>query len=458
MSSDERQYQNVSALSLGHARTTGPDSQTALPPYHPSLGISLPPALPVFLPQNAQQRLFATQETRLRYGAYKAHMQGPTDDSCWCIPGRVAMGGVPWGKASRRQSTPAITALMLQGVSTFVSLMEEDEEEALCEKLAIEPITVKMKKAAVGSKFSVDQIVAECGKQIEEYEMRLAALPVYAKSDPRFDDANRDKVRCLGRIKQAKQKAITARAQIDRFPKAFDWIRIPLPAASAPTLNEMLPQLWELERRLGEGQNLFLYSREGHGRVGMVGAMLVGRLYGFKPLEALTRIQQSHDCMLSEEKRPVPLSCPQLPAQRSLVAQVVAHTNKPFQGVTWRSHSDPENLTDETHRPKPGVGQGMPITHTTSLVMPEVVDPAASRQKQSIQFKIILEKDTKRPPPSPPGRTHAALPEPQLGDLYAAYSHEQNVVRTLPYVNREPAGRPALPLLRTIRAGVDLGK
>ena len=242
------------------------------------------------MPNNADQRLFATQETRLRYGAYKAHMQGPTDDSCWCIPGRVAMGGIPWGKASRRQSTPAITALMLQGVSTFVSLMEEEEEEALCAKLGIESIPAKMKKAAVGSKFSVDQIVAECAKQIDIYETRLADIPTYAKSDPRFDDAKRDKVRCLGRIKLAKQKALNAKAQIERFPKSFDWIRVPLPPAAAPGLNDVLPQLWELERRLAEGQNLFLYSREGHGRVGMVGAMLVGRLYGFKVIPSPSSI------------------------------------------------------------------------------------------------------------------------------------------------------------------------
>lgn len=160
--------------------------------------------------------------------------------------------------------------------------------------------------------------------------------------------------------------------------------------------------------------------------------------------------------MASEEKRPVPLSCPQLPAQRNLVTQVVAHTNKPFQGITWRSHSDPENMTDETHRPKPGVGKGLPITHTTSSIMPEVIDPAASRQKQSIQFKVLLERDVKRPPPSPPGRIHASLSEPDPAELYAGYRHEQNVVRILPLVNREPAGRPAMPLLRAVRAGVAL--
>ena len=382
-------------------------------------------------------------------------MQGPTDDSCWCIPGRVAMGGIPWAKANKRQSLPAITALLLEGISTFVSLMEEDEEAAVCTKLGIETIPAKMKKAAVGSKFSVDQIVAECNKQIETYQLRLDAIPVYAKSDPRFEDANRDKVRCGARIKLAKQKAVAAKVKIDRFPKSFDWLRVPLPSTGAPTVNEILPHLWELERRLGEGQNIFLYSREGHGRVGMVGAMLVGRLYGFKPFDALTRIQQSHDCMTSEEKRPVPLSCPQLPAQRSLVAQVIAHTNKPFQGVTWRSHSDPEHNADEVHRPKPGVGKGMPITHTTSSVMPEVVDAAIERTKQSVHFEIRLERDVKRPPPSPTGRTHAELPDPGAAEMYAGYKQQQhNVVRTLPYVSSKPAALPALPLLRAIRAGV----
>lgn len=458
VSLDDETYVNVSTIPLGLVRVTGPDSKDALPPYHPSLGIVLPAAVPVYLPVSFHNRLHASQDTRLRYGAYKAHMSGPTDDSCWVIPGRVAMGSLPWGKATKRQSTPAVTAILLAGVSTFVSLMEEDEEDAFCTQQDIQPMTALMKKAATGSKFAVDQIIQECNRVIETYSQRLALIPVYAQSDPRYEEANRDKVRCNARIKLAKAKAATSRAQMEKFPKSLDWTRIPFKTSAAPIVNEMLPFCWELERLLAEGKNLFLYSREGHGRVGMVAGCLVGRLYGFKPTETLTRIQQSHDCMVSQEKLPVPITCPQLPAQRALVTAICLHTNKPYQGVTWRSHSDPETKADETHRPKPGVGKGAPLTHTTGIpllgfepLMAEVVDAPIARQKQSVVYDSVIERDVKRPLPSVSGRE--SLETPDLTSMFAKFKRQQDVVRPPPLLNHgngegKPANHPGLPLIR----------
>jgi hypothetical protein len=460
VSLDDGVYVNVSTLQLGLARTTGPESVSALPPYHPSIGIKLPPSVPVYLPDDANKRLHATQDMRLRHGAYKAHMAGPTDNSCWVIPGRVAMGQIPIGLATKRQSMPAITALLLAGVSTFVSLMEEDEEAAVCaQHFGGESVSIMMKKAGTGASFAVGQVIQECNRVIETYNARLDALPKYKPDHPSYADTQKDKARCVGRIKLANAKATSAKQQLERFPKSYDWLRIPINKDKAPTVNEILPLLWELERRLGEGANLFFYSREGHGRVGMMAGCLVGRLYGFKPTETLTRVQQSHDCMVSQERVPVPINCPQLPVQRALVTAVCLHTNKPFQGVTWRSHSDPEHRADETHRPKPGVGKGMPITHTSGIptlgempLMPEVVDAAVERTKLSLVHEIVLERDVKRPPSSNKGRS--ALPNPDLPLLFARYGQEKNVVREPPVLNHgngegKPAERATFPLLRT---------
>jgi hypothetical protein len=163
--------------------------------------------------------------------------------------------------------------------------------------------------------------------------------------------------------------------------------------------------------------------------------------------------------MKCQETEKVPINCPQLPAQKALVTSICLHTNKPFQGVVWRSHSDPETRVDELHRPKQGVGAGVALTATTGVPalgimpeMPEVVEPAVQRAKLSLAHEIVLERDVKRPPPSVHGRD--ALPDPNLPELFAKYTQEQDVVRLPPVYNHgndhaEPAIRPLFPLLRT---------
>jgi hypothetical protein len=429
-----------------------------VPPYHPSIGVKLPPALPVYLPSDFNKRLHATQESRLRHGAYKAHMEGPSDESCWAIPGRVMMGSLPKGLASKKSSMSAITSILLTGVSTFVSLMEEEEEADLCRRFGINAVEQEMRKAATGAKFAVDEVVKECYRIVQTYTDRLNLMPSYGKSDPQYDEAQRDRARCQGRIKLAKNKAAQARAQIDKFPKSYAWLRFPFKANEAPSLNDMLPILWDLEARLAAGGNLFLYSGDGHGRVGMVAGCLVGRLYGFKPTETLTRIQQSHDCMKGQERVPVPIACPQVPAQRALVTAVCLHTNKPFLGVTWRSQGNPEECCGETHAPKPGFGKGAPLTHTTGMphrgeepLMAEVVEAKPERVKPSLLHEIIVERDTPKPPPSQAGRS--SLPAPDLVLLFSQYKQQQDVVRELPLLNHgnglgNPTARPNIPLLR----------
>jgi hypothetical protein len=63
-----------------------------------------------------------------------------------------------------------------------------------------------------------------------------------------------------------------------RYPKYYDWLRLPFSASSVPTIHQFLPVLWELESRLRRGECLFLYSREGHGRIGVVAAALVSTI------------------------------------------------------------------------------------------------------------------------------------------------------------------------------------
>ena len=85
----------------------------------PSLDVKLPPAIPVWMPTTAEERLHVSSSRRLTYCSYKAHMQGPADDVCWVIPGRIAMGAIPWGKANPRTQTSSITAILVRRMRRF---------------------------------------------------------------------------------------------------------------------------------------------------------------------------------------------------------------------------------------------------------------------------------------------------------------------------------------------------
>ena len=76
-----------------------------------------------------------------------------------------------------------------------------------------------------------------------------------------------------------------AKAQLKRIPKKVDFIRMPTSSVSAPSASQLLAYMWELEKKLREGRNMYLYSKDGHGRVGMFGAILFGRLYSLHPYE-----------------------------------------------------------------------------------------------------------------------------------------------------------------------------
>ena len=46
---------------------------------------------------------------------------------------------------------------------------------------------------------------------------------------------------------------------------------------------------------LRDGGSMYIFSMHGHGRVGIIGGCLLGRLYGLHANEVLSRIQRYHD-------------------------------------------------------------------------------------------------------------------------------------------------------------------
>jgi hypothetical protein len=191
-----------------------------------------------------------------------------------------------------------------------------------------------MKSAFMKAGYSANEIIVDNTNIISKQTAKLAAIPDYGKTDPRFPGALKVKMRYKARIKLANDCMIKAKAQIKLLPLSVEWDRIAVNSEMAPSLNQILPKIWELEKKLREGKNIYLYSRDGHGRVGMMGAILLGRLYGlhsyevifnryFKQLlllhyyhfQAVYRIQACHDSAKRELNRKIPITCPQLPIQ-----------------------------------------------------------------------------------------------------------------------------------------------
>lgn len=276
-----------------------------IPSYFPAEGISdLPPLPEIVDPGTADGRLKISRSRRVDYCGYNVTMRGPTDNSFWVLPSRVACGSIPLGLGCTSEGHApvlSISALMLAGVDFFISLLEEEEErryeDQYFEKLLSECVTYgrspperlsvseSMKSAFMKAGYSANEIVVQSTLYIEKQKAKLDAIPDYGKSDPRLEKVLKEKMRYKARIAVANDRIAKAKAQLKKIPKKVDWLRMPASVLSAPDPSVMLIYSWEIERKLREGRNLYLYSKDGHGRCGMFGALLLGRLYGLHPYE-----------------------------------------------------------------------------------------------------------------------------------------------------------------------------
>ena len=406
------------------------DMDGVLPPYRPDLGIKLPAAIPVYMPTNAKERLEVTRSRRLTYCSYKAHMEGPCEDACWIIPGRIAMGCIPWGRASKRTQTSSITTLLLGGCDVFISCMEEEEETECEQRLEIQPVAKMLKKAAAGARMAVDEVVRNSKRVCEEMERKLKNIPVLETTHADYASVKKELTRCKARVKLSKEARARAQGELERLPKVFEWIRVPLKTDQCPTINEILPVLWQIERKLSEGRSLYIYSREGHGRCGLLAGCLLGRLYSFNPSETLIRLQNSHDCAKREEARPVPINCPQLNSHRNLISQVIMHANRPMMGVVYRFHDDPETKHDILNMPKRGTGLGLSYNETPKTLQVNQSAPFANvtqkemdvddmvRKKETVSFEINHARDVKKSLVTEHGRGADLVDIPEIYEMH----------------------------------------
>ena len=466
---EEENYKSIALLPLGVATNIGQDGNygqdgiigdgildPTIPPWHPSIGIKLPSLPHIYMAETAEERLNIPDKKRLLMHGFQAKHEGPTDETCWIIPGRIALGRYPQGLARKRGPTTAISALMLAGLDTFVSFMSKDEEDEIEERNNIKiPIKKNMDVSAAHASSAASLIFNDCKKIITEQTNIIKMIPTYEKTDNNYLSARRERLQAQARIDLAQKTIERTQSQLDAYPEHHEIIRIPLEPNSCPTLNEFLPIIWQLEALLRKGRNLFLYSREGHGRCGLFASVLLGRLYGLPAYETRYRIQASHDVTPIWFEQKIRVNCPQLWNQNRLMEECIDQSNRYFQGTNWRSRVDPEYYTDQLHHRERGTSQ--------RLLSTRIEEPIQKRHLTTLQFRGHLENQGKESrdshrteddrlreqgylkPGDPPLEIqhHRDIPPAAIRRLSPKMDGEYSVDRP------KPTDRALFPLLRT---------
>ncbi|CAM9250159.1 unnamed protein product [Ectocarpus sp. 4 AP-2014] len=195
----------------------------------------------------------------------------------------------------------------------------------------------------------------------------------------------------------------------DIFPAELHVAWEPLPEDEAPSVEAVVELAVRLEDRLRKGEKLCLWSPRGHGRVGLVGAVLLGRLYGFTAEDALLRVQVCHDAQDSLKGQPQ-ISCPQTIAQVQCVREVLLRQSSIYTDLVMRA---------DLPASKRGVqvcksirGEGPPSLRPSERVVDET---QADRYKREREHKLQI--DTIQDDHQPDLLKASLLPPPASGDL-----------------------------------------
>ena len=358
------------------------DAVNSGPPPGSHLLSVLPPLPVIPVAQGEDGNLAFTSENRPKYNSLRHRMEGPTEYSCWIIPGILAMGTVPIGRAWRRRQVKssvhtridAASQLVLSGISTFVSLLSHKQEE-IGEKRCPLSIGLSPERGGFGpiaeglesgkavesvfdntvssSRSELKNVISSLKGQIENWNADIRLNEVDDPLDLRYENSLKEDLRLRARRAIAVECSDAAKKELaglwDPNNVKSEFLRLPIEQDSAPDLNDFLPILWKLEKRLMSGERLYVYSLDGHGRCGLVCGCLLGRLYGLEPRETLFRMQVYHDFIASQVRRLVPINCPQLINQQELLSAVLRNTNRVFDGVLLRSQLDPQTNISELH-------------------------------------------------------------------------------------------------------------
>jgi hypothetical protein len=236
----------------------------------------------------------------------------------------TAGGGKRW--SVKNTDLTAIAALLLGGIDTFVSCLSAEDEAVLEAFYQSPPVEVMVRESLEQTKMLSNKIIAENLVLIQKQQQLLLNIPNFGKSDPRYAQAYQEKLRCQGRITLYQNTVDTIKSQIKLLPKTIHFHRLcHFPTAPGHGLNgpgpagpdllslipwnsaKILPSVWFLEELLRRSHSVYLYSGSfsrpkddgptKDGLSGTLGALVLGRLYHLKGMDAIFQWQRTHDFM-----------------------------------------------------------------------------------------------------------------------------------------------------------------
>ena len=319
----------------------------------------------------------------------RAQMRGPAEVTNWVVPGLLAIGAYPSGAskitAFRERGEDddeggCAGSLIFHGVRAFVDLMPDDEacvhtdtlgprwrklEEQGRKLLAQDRAASHASQTVLGDEDWGDgppplsavacalqaildrvharesgvQVKASTAFQIASHEVKVC--PRYPPDDPRHEEAERGYWVALAKERLSLATLEKSKRALRKLPNRLRTYRYAVDEHDCGSDGEILTLCEHVEAELRGGVGVYVYSRLGHGRAGMVGALLLGRLYGLSAADALFRVQLYHDARKTVQDSKRAFSCPQTVTQRALIERCLLHTDTIYAEVCassqWRA-------------------------------------------------------------------------------------------------------------------------
>ncbi|CAM9648104.1 unnamed protein product [Ascophyllum nodosum] len=373
--------------------------------YRPSHEIALPPLLPLHfdrLDSIGERSKAATKVTR--------KMAGPTPFCSWLIPGLVLISSYLDTESKARPRDfkqplypDASAQIMLAGVGTLVALSSREEvrKHESDEKIPAFDEAFERRHSQMSTVIETTMREATYNVAILQQEEnnleRLRHVEDYDQEKRRKKLAD-----VVNQMRIARSTLTRARQMADVFPKDVNVAWEGLPQGYAPRVADVIDLVVRLEDRLKTGEKICLWSPRGHGRVGMVGAVLLGRLYGCSAEEALLRVQVCHDARESLKGQPR-ISCPQTTVQVHCVREALISTST-FYTLTMRA--DPPVSTRGTKVCKRILGQGQTSRWESVRVPDETQEGRYNREREHRRQIENLLNDHQPALLMPPGSTN----------------------------------------------------
>ena len=207
--------------------------------------------------------------------------------------------------------------------------MEEEEERAFeirkGDHLAGQDIAEKLRRRFMLMQSQLMGAVKKCQLIVQQENIEVANMPRYVETDSRYKEAMLKYHEAVAKQGLAIKHLEKAKADLNHFAKEFVFERFPIKEGCSCSDNDSLVSFCEnIEQRLRDGERIYIFDRLGHGRVGLLGAILLGRIYGCTAEEALFRVQMYHDSKVSVQVSNRSYSCPQTVDQVAQVKKVLS--------------------------------------------------------------------------------------------------------------------------------------